>query len=104
MLKAVGFVENEGQWEEDKEDANEALHLDPEVSNSIEVVAKEAERLNAADKPIVPQLIAENIGLKIPVVVERLKELGYIKTNDIDPITHLCSWKKGVMDNSTSFG
>ncbi len=93
MLNAVGFIENEERWEKR-----------PDASSSIDVVAKEVERLSADEKPIVPQPIAENVGLEIPVVVERLKELGYIKTNDIDPITHLCSWKKGVMDNSTSFG
>jgi len=84
MLNAVGFVENEGRWKRR-----------PDTSNSIDVVAKEVERLNADEKPIVPQLIEEKIGIRISVVVGRLKELGYVMTGDIDPITHLCIWKKG---------
>jgi P4 family phage/plasmid primase-like protien len=85
MLKAVGFIENEERWEKR-----------PDASSSIDVVAKEVERLNADEKPIVPQVLADRLGFKIPDVVERLIELGYVMTDDVDPITHFCSWKIGV--------
>jgi hypothetical protein len=95
MLNAVGFVENEGRWEGGQRDANEALHPDLDASISLELVAKEVERLNADEKPIVAQVLEEKLGLKIQVVGEQLKELGYVMTGDVDPITHFCSWKKG---------
>lgn len=52
MLNAVGSIERERMGEKEKEDANGALHPDHEASNSIDVVAKEVERLNADEKPI----------------------------------------------------
>jgi len=42
----------------------------------------------------VPQVLADRLGFKIPVVGEHLRELGYLMTDDVDPITHLCIWKK----------
>ena len=92
MLREMGLTEKDG-------DAESSSH---ELDTSFEEVARGAERQIASGNPIVPHVLANELGLRLPFVSDSLRKMGYAQTNHIDPTTHMCVWENRAMENDNA--
>jgi hypothetical protein len=62
-----------------------------------EQVQKAICEFEAQGKPIIPNVIANHVGFSLPDVVNKIRELGYRQTEEMDHSSYMMIWKKPLI-------
>lgn len=57
-------------------------------------IEEEITRKIANGKPIVPSMIADALGSKLPFTVSAISDMGYHRTDNLDDKSHMEIWEK----------